>query len=456
MSDTPIRDADVAIVGAGPAGLALGRELSRAGLARVDVLDREEEAGGIPRHSRHTGFGLRDLHRVLSGPDYARHLVNDAVAAGATIRTGVTVTGWDGDRVLTTVSRDGCERVRASAVVLATGARERPRAARWVPGDRPRGIYTTGQLQQAVYQYGQAIGERAVIVGAEHVSYSAAVTLHHAGVRVAAMVTGQPRQQSYAAFHLAARLRYRFPVYTATRVSNLAGHGRLTAVEIERSGRVERIECDTVVFTGDWVSEYELARRGGLMMTRPGGLPRFDQTHASSVPGVFVAGNLGHPVETADAVAQEAAVVARHVLEYLANPAPSSDARVALDAGPGLRWVSPTALTPAAPVLQRDRIVAWADEFAEHPTWTVRQGGTTLWTRTRRARSIPNRPTYLPAEWIRRIDPSGPAVTVNVAGGRSLPASHPEKAPAPGAASGPAPRCGTGRARRGRALSGRR
>src|SRR5215467_5764896 len=85
---------DVLIAGAGPAGLAAGIELRRLGVGRVLIVDREAEAGGVPRHSAHTGYGLRDLRRVMTGPRYARHYVQAAVRAGAEVRTGTTVTGW--------------------------------------------------------------------------------------------------------------------------------------------------------------------------------------------------------------------------------------------------------------------------------------------------------------------------------------------------------------------------
>jgi len=88
--------ADVLIVGAGPTGLAAAVELRRLGAGSVVVADRDDEAGGIPRHSAHTGFGARDLRRVLTGPGYARYYADAAAAAGADIRLGTTVTGWGG------------------------------------------------------------------------------------------------------------------------------------------------------------------------------------------------------------------------------------------------------------------------------------------------------------------------------------------------------------------------
>ena len=89
---------DVVIVGAGPAGLTAAAELAADGALNVVVLERESQAGGIPRHSDHLGYGIRDLKTFLSGPTYARRLVVRALAAGAQIRTDTMVTGWAGDQ----------------------------------------------------------------------------------------------------------------------------------------------------------------------------------------------------------------------------------------------------------------------------------------------------------------------------------------------------------------------
>jgi len=178
---------DVVVVGAGPAGLSAAVELRRLGVGSVLVADRETAPGGVPRHSFHTGYGLRDRHRIMTGPAYARTLAAAARAAGAELRLGTTVTGLDpgpgGTHAVTMTSARGVETVTAAAVLLATGCRERPRAARLIPGDRPPGVMTTGELQQRAYLGHERLPGRALVVGAEHVSFSAAVTLAHAGAR---------------------------------------------------------------------------------------------------------------------------------------------------------------------------------------------------------------------------------------------------------------------------------
>jgi hypothetical protein len=113
---------------------------------------------------------------MMTGHAYARHYAQAAARSGAEIRAAATVTGWAQDRVAILTTPDGVEPVAARAVLLATGCRERPRAARLVPGDRPPGVMTTGELQQRVYLARQRLPGRALVVGAEHVSYSAMVT----------------------------------------------------------------------------------------------------------------------------------------------------------------------------------------------------------------------------------------------------------------------------------------
>ena len=331
---------DVLVVGAGPAGLSAAIELRRLGAGPVLVAERETSPGGVPRHSWHTGYGLRDLRRVMSGPAYARALASAAEEAGAELRPGTTVTGWEtadgdgqaGSYTVTLTSAGGIETVRAAAVLLATGCRERPRAARLVPGDRPAGVMTTGELQQRVYLGHERLAGRALVIGAEHVSFSAAVTLAHAGARVVALVTEYERQQSYAAFRVGAALRWRVPVWTACAVRRVIGRGRLAGVEVAdvRTGAARFVPCDTVVFTGDWIPDHELARLAGLAMDPGTRGPVVDTTLETSAAGVFAAGNLVHAAETADIAALSGRHAARHIAAFLgagSSGARSSEAR---------------------------------------------------------------------------------------------------------------------------------
>src|SRR5262245_14789477 len=314
---------DVAIVGAGPAGLAAALELRRLGVGDVRVVDCEPEAGGVPRLCHHTGFGIRDFHRVYSGPAYARRYARMAEAAGIAVRTATTATGWAGPRTLSLTSPHGLEQIEAAAILLATGCRERPRSARLVPGSRPQGVFTTGSLQQFVHGHGQPVGRRAVIVGAELVSLSALMTLAGSGSSTALMTTELPRHQLYLPYlpfkWYAADLLTRTPIVGRTRVSRILGQQRVEAVEVSNldNGRSQVVACDTIVFTGDWIPEHELARRGGLLLDPATRGPLVDTSLRSSAVGVFAAGNLLRGAETADIAALEGRRAAQHIRDFL-------------------------------------------------------------------------------------------------------------------------------------------
>ncbi len=293
-------DRSVAIIGAGPSGLSAAIELRRLGVSHVTVYEREQQAGGIPRHTDHLGFGMRDLHRLMSGPRYARALVERATRTGVDLRVGTPVFSLDD--------------LDADVVILATGVRERPRAARLVPGDRPAGIFTTGSLQQLAHA-GRRVGNRAVIVGAEHVSFSAVLTLAHVGCLTAAMVTPLPRHQTYGVIKMATASRHRVPVLTGVDVAEIVGRRRVEKV-ILTDGRT--IDCDSVVFTGDWIPDNELARRAGLTMNHEIKGPAVDGAFRTSRDQVFAIGNLVHRVAAADRCALDGKAVAAEVVRSIA------------------------------------------------------------------------------------------------------------------------------------------
>ncbi len=376
--------APVVVIGGGPAGLSAAAELRRHGLDVV-VLEREDDAGGVPRHTDHLGFGIGDFHRVLSGPTYARRLVERAVRAGVDVRTGVTVASISNGTVAMTTGSS----IEASAIVVATGVRERPRSARLVPGDRPAGVFTTGALQQFV-QRGLFVGERAVVVGAEHVSFSAIATLAHAGSRTVAMITPLARHQSYAPLRWLTATRHRVPVLTGVEVVRVVGHGRVESVELSDG---QMIECDTVVFTGDWVTDHELIRGAGARLLPGGRAAIVDGRSRTEVPGVFAVGNLVHPAETAGRCAAGGTAVAAAVVAHVRGAA--WPAVSAIEAQWPVQWAAPMAggVTVRVGEAGRGRVV-------------VRNAGAVV-MRSRSMRLLPNKPIHL-----RGALPNGPSEVV--------------------------------------------
>ncbi|CAA2142476.1 NAD(P)/FAD-dependent oxidoreductase [Hyphomicrobium sp. ghe19] len=345
MAVLPERSAsvDALVIGAGPAGLAAATRLKRLGLARVVVIDRELEAGGVPRHCGHSPFGMREFGRVLTGPAYARRLTDAARRAGVELMLGNTVVAIDTSKplVATCASSEGIVRIATKRIILATGVRETPRAARLVSGDRPLGVLNTGALQAYAYLQHLAPFRRPVIVGTELVSLSSLLTCRRIGARPVAMIEEGSGPTTRRLFMGLPRL-LGVPVHYGTRITDIRGMHRVEAVTLSGAdGKRQDIECDGVLFTGRFTPDAPLARAAGLDIDSRTGGPTIDQFARTSEPRIFAAGNVLHPVETAGWSWREAVRVADFVAADLGGWLPSPDNAITLTPGDGIRYVVP-------------------------------------------------------------------------------------------------------------------
>lgn len=295
MSDIPKGDTcDVAIIGGGPTGLAAAIALKKNGIEKVVVIDREVEAGGVPRYCGHPPFGIREFKRILTGPSYAKRIVQTAMDAGVQIvlKTTVCSLGQAGNLSLT--SPTGSSTLQAKRVLLAMGTRETPRSARIVSGNRPLGIYNTGALQSMIYLKNRIPFKHPVIVGTEIVSFSALWTCRRAGIRPVAMLENKPHTTVRWPINYGAKL-LGVHLFLDTNLENIYGRERVESVLVSgKSGNEQTIACDGVLFTGLFTPESSLARMSHLEVDEITGSPVVDQTGCCSDPAYYAAGNLLH------------------------------------------------------------------------------------------------------------------------------------------------------------------
>ncbi len=389
--NTELPSRDVVIVGGGPAGVAAALALRQRGHS-VTILEREAQLGGVPRHCAHSPFGMREFGRVLFGPAYARRLAVEAEAAGADILLRHSVTALHPGGRLDITTPDGASSISAKRVLLATGAREAPRSARLISGDRPIGVITTGTLQQAINLEGLRPMRRALVVGTELVSFSALLTCRSGGINPIAMVDESP--------HLVARSVLRVypwitgvPVHLGAKITDIHGRPRVEGVTLQRvDGTSFDISCDGIILSGHFTAEGSLALCSHIEVDPRTGGPVVDQYARCSDPAYFAAGNMLHPVETGGWCFREGRQIGGLISDELAGRLPGAGGAARIAAGAGIRYVLPQRVIPAGP-----RGFGDFQLRVRHPVKSgiaIEQAGLSLWSQRRRL--LPERRILVP------------------------------------------------------------
>lgn len=316
---------DVLVIGSGPAGLAAAYQARQSGAGRVLVLERNDELGGILPQCIHNGFGLRIFSTDLTGPEYASRWVRKAREVGVEFLSKTMVLALDqGLKAVAANSLMGLVEIQAKAIVLAMGCRERPRGALAIPGSRPAGIYTAGTAQRLVNVEGYMPGSRFVILGSGDIGMIMARRLTLEGAEVVAMVEILPYISGLRRNLVQCVLDYNIPLRLCTTVTNILGAERVEAVVISQvnerwqpiPGTEEELQCDTLLLSAGLIPENELSRMAGVALDPLTGGPVVDERWATSVPGIYAAGNAVHVYDLVDDVTESALRAGHYAAEY--------------------------------------------------------------------------------------------------------------------------------------------
>ena len=319
------RQVDLLIIGGGSAGLAAAIGAWESGVKSILILEREEKLGGILKQCIHNGFGLHTFNEELTGPEYASRFVKRVQELKIEYMTSTMVLSLSADRVATAAGPDGLVEVKAKAVVLAMGCRERPRGALVMPGTRPAGVYTAGTAQKMVNIMGYMPGKRVVILGSGDIGLIMARRFTLEGAKVEAVVELMPFSSGLQRNISQCLDDFGIPLLFSHTVIDIKGRERLTGVAIAKVDEARRpipgtereIECDTLLLSVGLLPETELAADAGVAMDRATRGAVVNENLMTSVDGIFSCGNVLHVHDLVDNVSEESLRAGKCAAEYI-------------------------------------------------------------------------------------------------------------------------------------------
>ncbi len=343
---------DIVIIGGGPAGMAAAVAAWDKGATDIVILDRDDDIGGILRQCIHNGFGLHKLGRELTGPEYAAVYKKKVEERHIKVYYETMVTDLTADKVVTASNRDGILKIKAKAVILAMGCRERSRGALNISGKRPAGVYSAGTAQKLMNCEGYMVGRRAVILGSGDIGLIMARRMSLEGARVEAVCELMPYSGGLTRNIVQCLEDFNIPLYLSTTVCEIHGDRRLegvTIAEVDESRRVieetkRYIPCDTLLLSVGLIPENELTRAAGIPIDPITNGAIVDEHRETEVKGIFACGNVLQVHDLVDYVSDEAEIAGASAAELVLNGRTDGTA-VNTAAGNGVRYVLPQCIS---------------------------------------------------------------------------------------------------------------
>jgi NADPH-dependent 2,4-dienoyl-CoA reductase/sulfur reductase-like enzyme len=352
-------EVDVAVIGGGPAGLAAALAAHKEGAARVLIIERNHELGGILQQCIHHGFGLHRFKAELTGPEYAQRFINEVRETDIQVLLETMVLEVTEDRTIYAVnSSEGMLEISAKAVVLAMGCRERTRGALRIPGKRPAGIFSAGTAQRYINIDGYIPGRKAVILGSGDIGLIMARRLTLEGAQVEAVVEIMPYAAGLARNVVQCLEDFDIPLILQSTVVDIHGEDRLEGVTIARvdedwkpiPGSERKIDCDTLLLSVGLIPENELSGGAGVELDPITNGPKVDDTLMTSIPGIFACGNVLHVHDLVDNVSKEAERAGTFAAQYARQQLSAANRRIKVEAGENIRYVVPHEISLDKPV----------------------------------------------------------------------------------------------------------
>lgn len=345
---------DLVIIGGGPAGLAAAIAAKDDGIDSILIIERDNKLGGILNQCIHNGFGLHTFKEELTGPEYAQRFIDKVRELGINYKLNTMVLDLNEQKVITAVNEhDGILELKAKAVILSMGCRERPRGAINIPGTRCAGIYTAGTAQKFVNIDGDMPGKEVVILGSGDIGLIMARRMTLEGAKVKSVVELMPYSSGLKRNIVQCLDDFDIPLKLSHTIIDIKGKDRIEGVTIAKVDENRKpikdseqyIPCDTLLLSVGLLPENELSKKANVVLSRVTGGPEVDESMQTNIEGIFACGNVLHVHDLVDNVTLESYKAGKTASQYIKGKN-SDGGKVEVVATNGVRYTVPKYINP--------------------------------------------------------------------------------------------------------------
>lgn len=285
---------DLVVIGGGIAGMTATLAALENGIKKVLLIEREIEFGGILNQCIHNGFAKKYIDCSITGPEFIEFIRIKLSKFDFDIKKKTTAVNISEDNIITYINeREGISDIKAKAVILATGCRERYTGNVLTPTNKFTGVFTIGNAHRFINFEGLLPGKNPVIIANNRWALIVARRVKIEGGNVAALIINEDSGFKMTFKDKEIIEGFNINVIENARLIDIYGKTRINKVKIfnKVTENIEEIDCDSLFLSVGYYPELGSVSDLNLEINEAMNTPKTNN-YETSKKGLFACGNI--------------------------------------------------------------------------------------------------------------------------------------------------------------------